>query len=509
MLEVLICCYGDYPNITVESIKKIIMLADKRSDLRIIVGTNACGKETIDVLRIMLDKNEIAVLVESTANRNKDATMRVLMEYVERSHFVWFDDDTYPHKNGWDTRVQEIVGRQDFDVAGFIHVTHRDTYPGYKEFLSKRPWFKGWDVFQANPDKNIHDHAVFPHGAFFIAKTEFLRSNNYPDRDMIKKADDMLLGELCAQQGGRLIQADCWNFIKLNDSPRRGTGETAQDGWKGVVLPTVKAFDGLTIYPTGGMCNRLRNIITAIVLCREEGVPLRVVWENDSSHVAGIDLLDYWTLPVDVTYESVPCSQIMEMHEREAANRYLRIPRGKLRGAYHNHWGFCCLEGEEVDERRLIQGLKMNVLPLKQEWQDQATPNYSGLTGVHVRAFEFLFGERHEDQIQKQITLVIGAMKKEPLGYIFFLATDSKEIQRAIQEAFPGRVLIHNSIVSDYPSRQSKGDFEKGILDLYILGMCKKVLGTPGSSFSHLAGLMAGEIQWITGASRSTKEWEG
>jgi hypothetical protein len=507
MLEVLICAYGDHPRITIDSIKNIILFADKPKDLRIIVGTNACGKETTDWLRAMVDLKEIAVLVESVSNRNKDPTMRVLIEHVENPFFVWFDDDTFPVKKGWDTQVQKLIEKNDFEVSGLIHITSRDAYAGYKDFLGQRPWFRGWDVFEKNENPKLRDSSVFAHGAFWIARTEFLRKHDFPDQDMVKKADDMLLGELCAQQGGRLRHCGLGEWIGLNKGPRRGAGETAQDGWKGVVVPTVKAFDGLTIYPTGGMCNRLRNIITAIVLCREEKVPLRVVWENDSTQVGKVEFTDYWTLPADVTYESKPWSGMADMHGREKANRYLRVPRAKLHGAYHNHWGFCCLEGEEITERRLIQGLKENVVALRPEWVP--TQHFQGLTGVHVRAFEFLFGERKDNQIKTLIEKVVEAMQAEPTDQNFFLATDSQEVQQAIQKAFPGRVLVQGHLGEGYLSRGSKKDFTAGVLDLYILGMCKRVLGTPGSSFSHLAGLMAGELKWMAGTSRAQKVWEG
>ena len=50
---------------------------------------------------------------------------------------------------------------------------------------------------------------------------------------------------------------------------------------------------------------------------------------------------------------------------------------------------------------------------------------------------------------------------------------------------------------------------ERGITDLYLLGSCKQVIGTKGSSFSHMAGIMAGKLEWVEGSSRSQKDWEG
>ena len=514
-LEVLICCYGDYPDITLPTLQKIISLADHPENLRIHVGTNACGKKTTDFLRQAYDAGDITTLVECKENRNKDPTMRVLIEHVEEPYFVWFDDDTYPTKKGWNTKVLSIIEENKFDVAGFVHTTNRNIYPGYKEFLSKRPWFTGWDTTAKAADANLHENAVFAHGAFWIARTAYLREHDYPDRDMIKKADDMLLGEMIVHTDGKLLSVgELWDkWIRVNKGPRRGTGERADDGWKGMApRKIIPKTDGLTIYPTGGMCNRLRNILSAIILCREEKVPLRVVLEEGSSQIASVDFRDYWTFPSDVVVESMPTGEIMEMHEREASNRYLRIPKDKLHGAYHNHWGLTCLEGEEITDRRLVQGMKENVLPLKPEWQakvDSAAnlKNLSNCSGVHIRAFEFLFGERKESQIVELMNNFRNKLCGDAAP--IFLCTDSGAIQTYFRmREHPCRYWKEIKEEVAFLSRQTKEDFEHGLMDFYLLGKCKKVYGTKGSSMSHMAGIMAGELIWVDGC-REAKEWEG
>lgn len=501
-LEILICCYGNFPEISLPTIKKIIDLADDPKNLVIRVGMNECGKETTDGLRSLYDDGKIETLIECRSNRNKDPTMRVLIDHVEEPFFVWFDDDTYPVKKGWDTKTLEVIQKNEFDVAGFVHVTHRDTYSCYKEFLSKRPWFKSWKNFKVE-DKNVLENAVFPHGAFWIAKTDFLRSNNFPDRQMIKKADDMLLGEMVFQQGAKMHNLDMWGtWIEVNKGPRRGTGESSF-----IPAKITNKFDGLTIYPTGGMCNRLRNVISAIILCRETNTTLRVLWENNSSQIASTDLLDYWELPSDVVYESITTDQIMEIHQKEEKNRFLRIPKEKLLGAFHNHWGLCCLEGEEVTQDRLIQGVKENVLPLNQRWQ-KIVGDFSdrlevgNRNGLHIRAFEFLFGERKEEQLK----MLIENFSKKFDSSGTFLATDSMVIQEHFVNRFGCKIC--NMIVDPFLSRKNRFDFEIGIIELYLLGKCKKVFGTKGSSFSQLAGIMSGNIEWIDGC-REAKEWEG
>jgi len=45
-------------------------------------------------------------------------------------------------------------------------------------------------------------------------------------------------------------------------------------------------------------------------------------------------------------------------------------------------------------------------------------------------------------------------------------------------------------------------------VDFYILSNCSKVMGTKGSSYSHLAGLLSGNLEWVIG-SQEAKEWDG
>lgn len=518
-LPILVCCYGDFPEISLDNINKILTLAEDPSTLRLYVGMNACSTATTAGLRKLYDEGKIEALVECRENRNKDPMMRVLLEHVEEPYFLWFDDDSYPLIKGWDKKVFEWLEKSHpFDAAGFIHVTNRNTYDGYIDFLKMRPWFKSWSVIDeaAAKDKNLKTNSIFPTGGLWMGRTEYLRKHDYPDRDMVKKSDDMFLGELITQTGGVLKAMDgMWGTVfAINASPRRGTGERSDDGWKGLKLAG-EQFDGLTIYPTAGMSNRLRNIITAIGLCQEYNVPLRVIWELSGTQVAGIDFANYWVLPKWVKYESCYTVRLMEFHDREKArgNLFHRIPKERLRGAYHNHWGFTILAHETLENeglRRLTEGLRSNLVPLNAEWSAKVqnfadSNNIKNAIGIHMRSFEWLFGERKPEQIESLRNNFLSHIDKDSH---YFLATDSKAVQDEMKRMLGDRCIIWKPITKDFLDRESVEDFEHGLMDFYILSKCRKVLGTKGSSFSHLTGLAAGNLEWIVGA-RDVKEWDG
>lgn len=248
-LPILMCAYGNFPHITITTIKQMLLLAEDPTRLQFMIGMNECGEETTAYLRKLYGEGTIEVLIESRVNRNKDPMMRVLIDLVEEPYFAWFDDDTFPTKKGWDTKVLgQINALHPFDAAGTIWTARRDLFPGYVQFAAKRPWFKSWTIPQEAKNHNLKHSAVFPHGAFWLGRADFLRQHNYPDRDMIKKCDDMLLGEMINQVGGSLkTTADC--SVVLNSALRRGTGEKVEDGWKGFNESPQAASDSATILP--------------------------------------------------------------------------------------------------------------------------------------------------------------------------------------------------------------------------------------------------------------------
>ena len=63
-------------------------------------------------------------------------------------------------------------------------------------------------------------------GGLFLARTAFLRRHDFPDRGMTKALDDVLLGELVQQVGGRVayLPAELQSVARVSDGHRRGEG---------------------------------------------------------------------------------------------------------------------------------------------------------------------------------------------------------------------------------------------------------------------------------------------
>ena len=218
--EILICAYGDYPELIQRCIGSIFEYGSLNSKIH--VGLNDGGKRTKQYLRNLLDENKIYTLIESNININKDPIMRILIDLVDSPYLIWFDDDSYVNKKDWDIQLVKQISETQSDVLGFPHVVGYNE--NYLKFLKTRSWYSN-KIRKSDP--NI---CHFPVGGIWGAKCEYLRKYDYPDRNMIKKSDDMLLGDLLHQTSGSFQTINGWNEVfMVNKEYRRGNGE---DGWK-------------------------------------------------------------------------------------------------------------------------------------------------------------------------------------------------------------------------------------------------------------------------------------
>ena len=153
--------------------------------------------------------------------------MRVLIDLARGPYILWMDDDSYMLP-GWDDALHAFLRlHEPFDCAGWTHSWRRTDE--YREFLKQRPWYIGSGPGDAATDDQQISYAT---GGLFLARTAFLREHEFPDRRMIKKLDDVLLGDLIIQHNGRRIafSDDLMQFLRINDGERRGTGE-GPEGW--------------------------------------------------------------------------------------------------------------------------------------------------------------------------------------------------------------------------------------------------------------------------------------
>jgi Glycosyl transferase family 2 len=225
-LSVLVGCYGNWPGYSLRAVESLIHHSTFRERLDIYVGCNESSAEILAVLRQHLDAGRIHALVESRRNINKDPMMRVLLDLCETEYMLWLDDDSHVQP-GWDEHLFRFIETQrPFDVAGHVFfISNRS--PDYANFLRTRPWY-------VSREREV-EPIWFATGGLFMARAAWLRRHDFPDRAMVKKQDDILLGDLLQQQGGVLkdfaTAPGLQERIRISDGQRRGSGE-GSDGWR-------------------------------------------------------------------------------------------------------------------------------------------------------------------------------------------------------------------------------------------------------------------------------------
>jgi hypothetical protein len=228
---VLIGCYGDYPDLSLRAVAGVLSEANVKEYCDVHIGANECCEDTLRELRRGIGDGLIDTLIESRRNINKDPMMRLLIGVTETPYLLWMDDDSWL-RPGWARAFERFLDEEasrekPLDVAGSICVSNR--WDGYADLLHARPWWRSDEMIPESQREQV----AFPVGGLFLARTAFLRRHNFPDRGMVKCLDDMLLGDLVSQAGGRMapFTPDIWNFITISDGPRRGFGE-GEDGFR-------------------------------------------------------------------------------------------------------------------------------------------------------------------------------------------------------------------------------------------------------------------------------------
>lgn len=223
--SVLVVCYGDYLDLSRRCINSFLEQRtlgeglDRCFDL--LVGANECSEATLAYLRSLYAEGLIDTLVCSRKNLNKDPMMRLLNESTKTDYILCVDDDTHV-RTGWDQALLSFLRAQEpFDLAGMVCYALPPL--SYWRFTSQRPWYTG-----RRPDTYLTWFAV---GGCYLVSTALLLGHNYPDKAMVKKHADLLLGELVAEQQGTLVAFpdELLRYFSISDAPRRGSGEAQSD----------------------------------------------------------------------------------------------------------------------------------------------------------------------------------------------------------------------------------------------------------------------------------------
>lgn len=222
-LTVMVGCYGEFPNYSIRALNSIAAGKDLRRYCDVVIGLNECCAQTVSAARGMVEAGLADAVVECRSNLNKDPMMRQLIALSRTTYVMWLDDDSHFVDTIWPEAISRFIEREHpFDAAGqnARWGPRRDLDPQYMDFIRARPWWRT-NAYQPH---DLREWAPFVVGGLFLARTAFLRTHNFPDEGMIKAMDDVALGELIHQVGGRIVglPPDVLHMMRISDGHRRG-----------------------------------------------------------------------------------------------------------------------------------------------------------------------------------------------------------------------------------------------------------------------------------------------
>jgi len=262
----------------------------------------------------------------------------------------------------------------------------------------------------------------------------------------------------------------------------------------------------LIIDPVGGICNRVRTILSGIALNRLLNKKLEVIWDTGSDLNCPYNLLfeksDYFEI-IDRKESGYPIlssynNNILKRLVIKVINKYhgldLTIEEHDLPKTFYraNYNPTELAHKKNVYIRTCIAFFPCNdwhlftPLPELRQRISANTATFSPSTvGVHIRRGD------HSASIEKSpLALFEDAMKNELAKNTdanFYLATDNIAVQERLLTIFGNRIMMLQN--KDF-SRDTRKGIHDGLVDLYSLSRTNKIIGSYDSSFSETAAAM-------------------
>lgn len=222
LFSICLCTYGDHPELILRCLDSILSEPHDKKDFEIILGCNAVSEEVMTEIDRRYRDGGISTLIRSPLNYNKAGMQRFTFRIARAPYILSLDDDMYFHHGWLEILKQQIYINHPVEVMGRLHaLSNRTLWSGQKQpydtYCKKKRWWKGKRPYGLE--------VVFPAGQCFLAKTNFMLENDYPDLDMRIDWDDVLLGDLVTQVDGKQIwfPDPLMQRIIVDDIPSRGS----------------------------------------------------------------------------------------------------------------------------------------------------------------------------------------------------------------------------------------------------------------------------------------------
>ena len=247
----------------------------------------------------------------------------------------------------------------------------------------------------------------------------------------------------------------------------------------------------IIVQPTGGLCNRMRTIASAVQLAQKLNCKIKVLWVKDPSLNAPFNsLFDGFPYLVIETTEGSFYHRLFSLIYKRIKH-YMLLDQiwieNKARGKDESLW-----IDEIKDKNIYIEACSdiykdsgvYDIFKPKSSIQNEVISNSSEFIGLHIRRSD------NEMSIKYSPTkLFLDVIEKEianDSAVKFYLATDDLQEEKTISERFGDRIFTYKKHSVD---RNTEVGIVDAMIDLTNLASCRKIYGSYYSSFSDVAAI--------------------
>jgi hypothetical protein len=246
--------------------------------------------------------------------------------------------------------------------------------------------------------------------------------------------------------------------------------------------------------PFAGLGNRMRALDSVFPLARKFGAELRVLWplyrdlncrfEDLFEVPSGISKIDTigWGM----------AERLRVLVHRLSSEVF--IDQARMTRLIEDHYDFDGLAGHSTVFIKTYSRFHESP-PLYRDFVPVASLRRiidrheldERFVGVHIRR-----GDNDVSTAESPFDLFVEKMNREvelDAEVAFFVATDSPEVESQLRKIFGSRIVSHAKTSLD---RNAPQGIKDGVVDLYCLSRCRKVLGSYWSSFSETAAALRG-----------------
>ena len=269
----------------------------------------------------------------------------------------------------------------------------------------------------------------------------------------------------------------------------------------------------LTIAAQGGLCNRLRVVLSALFFSEESKASVRVAWAKNEECFAEFDELfmpintenfcvttgSWWLTPVSrynlhlPTLVRAPFFDAQQKNFDPRQHGSLKEWTQKYKRLYLST-GYALLTYPTAVAKRL-----QPVATLQQRIADIVSLFTSRTVGIHIRRTDnaISIAESPIEAFEQAIDAEIAADS----SVRFFLATDESGLKEKLSNKYPGRIIFQQTTAG----RNALAGMQEAVVDLFCLAATHKLLGSYWSSFTDTAAELGGMPTEIIHSNNATR----